>query len=113
VAGVGNIYADEALYRAGFHPLRRGRTLKPGEVDRLRDAIESVIASAIEFRGSTIRDYVGGSGLGGAYQDRHAVYGRSGEPCPACRAPIEVARVAGRSSHYCPACQPATGRARR
>ena len=106
VAGVGNIYADEALHQAGLHPRRRGRTLAPGEADRLRGAIGSVIASAIEHRGSTIRDYVGGSGLGGGYQDRHAVYGRTGEPCTACRTPIEVARVAGRASHYCPVCQP-------
>ncbi len=105
VAGVGNIYADEALHRAGLHPERRGRTLTDTEADRLRESIAAVIAAAIEHRGSTIRDYVGGSGLRGGYQDEFRVYGRTGEPCPGCAARIEVVRVAGRSSHYCPGCQ--------
>jgi formamidopyrimidine-DNA glycosylase len=105
VAGVGNIYADEALHRAGLHPQRRGRSLSTAEADRLREAVAAVIAAAIESRGSTIRDYVGGSGLRGGYQDEFRVYGRAGEACPACSAAIEVVRVAGRSSHYCPRCQ--------
>ncbi|HVK18847.1 MAG TPA: bifunctional DNA-formamidopyrimidine glycosylase/DNA-(apurinic or apyrimidinic site) lyase [Fimbriiglobus sp.] len=105
VAGVGNIYADEALFRAGLHPQRRGQTVTAAEADRLREAVAAVIADAIEHRGSTIRDYVGGSGLRGGYQDEFRVYGRTGKPCPACAAVIEVVRVAGRSSHYCPGCQ--------
>jgi formamidopyrimidine-DNA glycosylase len=105
VAGVGNIYADEALFRAGLHPLRLGRTVTDAEADRLREAVAAVIAAAIEHRGSTIRDYVGGSGLRGGYQDEFRVYGRAGEACPTCSAAIEVVRVAGRSSHYCPGCQ--------
>jgi formamidopyrimidine-DNA glycosylase len=105
VAGVGNIYADEALHQARLHPERRGITLARVELNRLREAIAAVIARAIEHRGSTIRDYIGGSGLRGGFQDRHAVYGRTGKPCPTCAAPIAVARVAGRSSHYCPRCQ--------
>jgi formamidopyrimidine-DNA glycosylase len=64
-----------------------------------------VLTRAIEYRGSTIRDYLGGSGLGGGYQDEHRVYGRAGEACPVCAAMIEVVRVAGRSPHYCPWCQ--------
>ena len=105
VAGVGNIYADEALFRAKLHPARKGKSLKPDECDRLREAIEAVLTRAIESRGSTIRDYVGGSGLRGGFQNEFAVYGRTGEPCPTCKTPIACVRLAGRASHYCPACQ--------
>jgi formamidopyrimidine-DNA glycosylase len=105
-AGVGNIYADEALHRAGLHPERRGPTVTPAEADRLREAIAAVLSHAIENRGSTIRDYIGGSGLRGQYQHEFRVYGRTGEPCRQCHTPIAVARVAGRSSHFCPRCQP-------
>lgn len=112
VAGVGNIYADEALHRAGLHPEQRGEDLKPAEVERLRQMIMAVIVHAIDNRGSTIRDYIGGSGLGGQYQNEFRVYGRTGEPCLSCGAAIEVVRVAGRSSHYCPKCQPKARRKR-
>ena len=105
VAGVGNIYADEALFRAKLHPGRGGKSLTPEECDRLRESIEAVMTRAIESRGSTIRDYVGGSGLRGGFQDEFAVYGRTGKPCPACRTALECARLAGRASHYCPQCQ--------
>lgn len=105
LAGVGNIYADEACFRAKLHPRRPGQSLTFAEVDRLRAAIETVLTRAIEGRGSTIRDYVGGSGLRGGFQNEHAVYGRTGEPCVTCDAPIECMRLAGRSSHYCPTCQ--------
>ncbi len=104
-AGVGNISADESLHRAGLHPERRGTSVTAAEADRLREAVAAVIADAIAHRGSTIRDYVGGAGCQGGYQDKFRVYGRTGEPCPRCSAPIEVVRVAGRSSHYCPSCQ--------
>lgn len=106
VAGVGNIYADEALFRAGLHPERRGETLSLAECDRLRMAIETVIARAIAGRGSTIRDYIGGSGLRGQFQNEHAVYGRTGEACVTCGRGIERVVVGGRSSHFCPKCQP-------
>ncbi|MFO0851113.1 MAG: bifunctional DNA-formamidopyrimidine glycosylase/DNA-(apurinic or apyrimidinic site) lyase [Gemmataceae bacterium] len=106
VAGVGNIYADEALHRAGLHPQRRGPTVSPAEADRLRKAVVAVLRAAIDNRGSTIRDYVGGSGLAGGFQDSHRVYGRGGQPCAECGAVIAVVRVAGRSSHFCPMCQP-------
>ncbi|MFO0826405.1 MAG: zinc finger domain-containing protein [Gemmataceae bacterium] len=105
VAGVGNIYADEALFRAKLHPGRTGKSLKPDECDRLRVAIETVMTKAIESRGSTIRDYIGGSGLRGGFQNEHAVYGRTGEPCPTCGTPVKCVRLAGRSSHFCPLCQ--------
>ena len=105
VAGVGNIYADESLHRAKLHPETRGEDVSPAACDRLKAAIQEVIAKAINSRGSTIRDYVGGSGLRGGFQDEFAVYGRTGEACPVCEVPIEMVRVAGRSSHFCPRCQ--------
>jgi formamidopyrimidine-DNA glycosylase len=105
VAGVGNIYADEACFRAGLHPARRGRTLSAAECDRLRAAIVEVLRAAITGRGSTIRDYVGGSGLMGTYQGAFRVYGRTGKPCPACSTVIHMVRLAGRASHFCPNCQ--------
>lgn len=106
VAGVGNIYADEALHRAGLHPERRGKSLTDAEIDQLRETIPVVIAHAIELRGSTIRDYIGGSGLRGGFQDEFRAYGRAGEPCLTCGAKMELVRVAGRASHFCPRCQP-------
>jgi formamidopyrimidine-DNA glycosylase len=105
LAGVGNIYADEALFRAGVHPGRRANTMTRAQSEALRRAIEAILTDAIAGRGSTIRDYVGGSGLKGQYQGAFAVYGRTGEPCPACGAKIVVARIAGRSSHHCRRCQ--------
>jgi formamidopyrimidine-DNA glycosylase len=105
VAGVGNIYADEALFQARLHPAKRGRSLSVAECDRLREAVEAVLTKAIASRGSTIRDYVGGSGLRGGFQDEFSVYGRTDEPCPACSAAVLCRRLAGRASHYCPRCQ--------
>ena len=110
VAGVGNIYADEALFRAGLHPERRGNSLTVTECDTLRACIEAVIARAIDSRGSTIRDYVGGSGLRGGFQHEFAAYGRTGEPCVRCGSAIERIVLGGRSSHFCPKCQHAGGR---
>ena len=106
VAGVGNIYADEALFHAKLHPGRTGKSLTPAECDALREAVEAVLTKAVASRGSTIRDYVGGSGLRGGFQNEHAVYGRTGEPCPVCGTAIECARYAGRASHFCGSCQP-------
>lgn len=76
------------------------------ETDRLRLAVEAVLLKAIDGRGSTIRDYIGGSGLRGSFQDEFAVYGRDGAACVICQHTIEVTRIAGRSSHFCPSCQP-------
>jgi formamidopyrimidine-DNA glycosylase len=106
VAGVGNIYADEALFRARLHPGRIANQLTRAEAERLRKSIASVLREAIEHRGSSIRDYIGGSGLRGGYQEEFRAYGRTGEPCPRCGTPIASLRLAGRSSHYCPTCQP-------
>jgi formamidopyrimidine-DNA glycosylase len=105
LAGVGNIYADEALFRARLHPDRRGRSLNAGQCDRLRESIEAVLTRAIEYRGSSIRDYVGGSGLRGGFQNELSVYGRAGEACPECGAGVKCMRLAGRASHFCPRCQ--------
>jgi formamidopyrimidine-DNA glycosylase len=106
VAGVGNIYADESLFAARLHPTRLARDLSTAEARRLREAIASVLTRAIQKRGSTVRDYVGGSGLSGQYQNEHRVYDRKGQPCPRCGRPIECIRLAGRATHYCPKCQP-------
>jgi formamidopyrimidine-DNA glycosylase len=102
---VGNIYADESLFEARIHPTRRGDQVRRGEAERLRGAILAVLERAIERRGSTIRNYVGGSGLRGGYQEEFRVYGRRGKPCPRCKTPIERIRLAGRATHYCPRCQ--------
>jgi formamidopyrimidine-DNA glycosylase len=107
VVGVGNIYADESLHRARLHPARQARDLSAEEVSRLRRAIVAVLRQAIERRGSSIRDYIGGSGRKGRFQREFRVYGRPGKPCLTCRAPIERIRLAGRSTHFCPRCQPA------
>jgi formamidopyrimidine-DNA glycosylase len=105
VAGVGNIYADEALFEARLHPSLIASALGAEAADRLRQAVASVLNRAIEGRGSTIRDYVGGSGLRGAFQKEFRVYGCTGRPCFRCKAVIERVRLAGRSTHYCPVCQ--------
>ncbi len=105
VAGVGNIYADEALFEARLHPARAGRSLAAPEAERLRRAVVTVLNRAIRRRGSSIRNYVGGSGLKGNYQKEFRVYQRGGEPCPRCGTPIERTRLAGRSTHFCPRCQ--------
>jgi formamidopyrimidine-DNA glycosylase len=105
VAGVGNIYADESLFEAKLHPLRTGRSLATAELTRLRKAIAKVLGRAIERRGSSIRNYVGGSGLQGEYQNEFRVYGRTGQPCLRCRTPIQRVRLGGRSTHFCPKCQ--------
>lgn len=105
IAGVGNIYADESSFAARLNPRRIGNAVRPAEVDRLLDAIREVLNRAIESRGSSIRNYVGGSGLKGDYQDRFTVYGRTGKPCLRCGKAIECVRLAGRSTHFCSRCQ--------
>jgi formamidopyrimidine-DNA glycosylase len=105
VAGVGNIYADESLFEAKIHPERCADEISTSGAERLRKGIVDVLSRAIAGRGSTIRDYVGGSGLMGQYQTALAVYGRTGEACVRCDRPIACIRLAGRSTHYCPKCQ--------
>lgn len=107
VAGVGNIYADEALFLSGIHPLRPGVSLTGDEIDRLHTAIRLVLTESIEQRGTLLRDYRTPYGADGAYKSRLRVYGQPGQPCPRCGTPIERIRVTQRSTHFCSCCQPA------
>jgi formamidopyrimidine-DNA glycosylase len=105
VAGLGNIYVDEALYRARLHPERLACTLSPREIANLYHAIVEVLQEGIENRGTSMRDYVDGDGRAGSYQELLQVYNREGEKCRRCGSTIERIKVGGRSSYYCPACQ--------
>ena len=104
-SGVGNIYADEALFRAGIHPKRRADRLSAERASRLIAVIRDLLAEAVEFRGSSVSDYVDTEGRRGSFQDRHNVYGREGEPCRVCGSPIRRIVVAQRGTHYCVRCQ--------
>jgi formamidopyrimidine-DNA glycosylase len=106
-AGVGNIYADEALFRARLSPFRPGKEVSEAEALRLFQALREVLSEAVALGGSTLSDrtYQQPDGLPGGFQKRHAVYGRAGLPCPRCGAPIAKGVVAGRGTHYCPRCQ--------
>ena len=105
VAGVGNIYANEALYRAGIRPTRRADKLSRAEAARLRDEIRYVLQKAIDKRGTTMSDYVDADGEEGGYWDLRQVYAREGEPCARCRTPIKRIVLSNRSAFYCPKCQ--------
>jgi formamidopyrimidine-DNA glycosylase len=105
IAGVGNIYADEALWRARLHPLRRADTLTPAEVRRLHRAIRSVLREGIANRGASFSDYVDARGEEGENAERLNVYRRTGEPCYRCGRPIQRIVVGQRSTHFCPHCQ--------
>jgi formamidopyrimidine-DNA glycosylase len=116
LAGVGNIYADEILFRARLHPERPADRLKPGEVDRLHAAIGQVLTEAIAAEGSSFdQGYRTVLGLDGGFLAQNAMYGRKGMPCPACRGPVEKTRIAGligRPTYFCPRCQPKPRRSR-
>lgn len=105
VAGVGNIYALEALFRAGIRPTRRGHRITRKEATRLRDALRDVLRQAIRHRGTTFSDYRDGSGETGAFEPLLRIYGREGEPCRACEAPVKRTVLTNRSAFYCPRCQ--------
>lgn len=105
VAGLGNIYADEALWWARIHPLRPAGSLELEEVRELRRGIRRALERGIARQGSTLRDYKLPDGSAGTMQSEFKVYGRTGEPCERCGMPIEKTRVAGRGTWYCPACQ--------
>jgi formamidopyrimidine-DNA glycosylase len=106
VAGVGNIYADEALFRARIHPLRPVGTLKRRQVEALRDAVVETLEAGIDAKGASIDDYRQVDGSQGSFQDRFLVHTREGEPCPRCGATIQKLRAAGRGTYVCPRCQP-------
>jgi formamidopyrimidine-DNA glycosylase len=105
VVGVGNIYASEALFRAGIRPATSARKVSLPRISRLVDAVRAVLSSAIESGGSTLRDYVDAGGRPGRAQHGHFVYGRQGAPCRVCRTPIKMRRLGARASYYCPTCQ--------
>ncbi len=105
LSGIGNIYADESLFRAGIRPRRRAASLTRSDLLRLYDGIQAVLAEAIEAGGSSVSDYVDAEGDEGFFQLQHRVYQREGEPCLVCKTPIKRVVIGGRSSHYCPKCQ--------
>jgi formamidopyrimidine-DNA glycosylase len=103
--GVGNIYADESLFRAGIRPRRRAHSLTHNELKKLHASLRKVLKEAIAAGGSSVSDYVDADGEEGFFQLRHRVYGREGEPCLVCKKKIKKIVVAGRGTHYCPKCQ--------
>ena len=105
LSGVGNIYADESLFRSAIRPRRRASSLTREELRRLHAALQEVLREAIALGGSSVSDYVDADGKEGFFQLQHRVYGRKGEPCLVCGTPIKRIVIAGRSSHYCPRCQ--------
>jgi formamidopyrimidine-DNA glycosylase len=105
VAGVGNIYADEALWCSKIHPLRPVGTLKPKQLAGLRDAVVHVLHAGIDAKGATIDDFRDATGAEGSFQDKFQVHLREGEPCPRCGARIKKIRAAGRGTYFCPRCQ--------
>ncbi len=105
VAGLGNIYADEALFAASIDPRRPANSLTRGDVSRLQAAIRNLLAAALRARGSSVSDYVPPNGVPGTFRAQHQVYRRTDEPCPHCGTPIRRLRIGGRSTHFCPHCQ--------
>jgi formamidopyrimidine-DNA glycosylase len=105
LSGVGNIYADEALFRAKVRPRRRAASLTHAELALLHKGLRRVLQEAIRLGGSSVSDYVDADGEEGFFQLRHRVYGREGKPCLVCKTPIKRVVIGGRSSHYCPRCQ--------
>ena len=113
VAGVGNIYADEALFRARIHPLRPVGALRGEQLRALRDAVVAVLGAGIDAGGATIDDFRHADGVQGSYQHAFLVHRRAGEPCPACGTPIRKLVAAGRGTYVCERCQPVPRRRRR
>jgi formamidopyrimidine-DNA glycosylase len=111
--GVGNIYADESLWRAKIHPARLGAQLSAQQAEILRRALQEILRKAIAMRGSSISDFLDAEGEPGEYQRHHRAYGREGKRCYRCKTPIRRIIVAGRSSFFCPKCQPAPRSRRR
>jgi formamidopyrimidine-DNA glycosylase len=105
LSGVGNIYADESLFRAGIRPRRRAATLTRERLRKLHASLQEVLREAVALGGSSVSDYVDAEGKEGFFQLQHRVYGREGEPCLVCGNPIKRIVISGRSSHYCSHCQ--------
>jgi len=112
IAGVGNIYADEALFRARIHPLRPVGTLSRRQFGELRDAVVESLEAGIDARGATIDDFRHADGARGSFQDSFLVHRREGEPCPRCGRPVVKLRAAGRGTYVCERCQPRPRRRR-
>jgi len=111
--GVGNIYADESLWRARIHPMRIAAKIPADDARKLRKALQEILREAIALRGSSIIDFLDPEGEPGEYQRRHRAYGREGKPCHRCKTRIHRTIVAGRSSYFCPKCQPAPRQSKR
>ena len=109
IAGVGNIYADEALFRARLHPLRSAGSVGPREARRLHAAVLETLQAGIDHEGSSIESFIDPAGERGSFQEILSVYQRTGEPCRACGTTVERTVVGGRGTHYCPRCQPRRG----
>ncbi len=105
VVGVGNIYASEALFRAGIHPARAGRRIAAARLEQLAGEIKAVLAHAIEHGGTTLRDFLNESGQPGYFAQELMVYGRAGQPCRLCSTPLKTRQIGQRASAYCPSCQ--------
>jgi formamidopyrimidine-DNA glycosylase len=105
IAGIGNIYADEALFRAGIHPLRSSASLTDAEITALHAALQAVLRESISKNGTLLRDYRTPYGTEGAFREQLRVYQQTGNPCPRCGMPVERIRVTQRSTHFCPRCQ--------
>lgn len=106
VAGIGNIYADEALFEAGIHPETIGQDLSHSQIEKLHQAIVNVLALSVKLGGSSVKSYVNGFGKTGEFQFHLKVYGKDKQPCPNCGTPLEKIRVGGRGTHFCAKCQP-------
>jgi formamidopyrimidine-DNA glycosylase len=109
IAGVGNIYADETLFRARLHPLRAAGSVGPREAKRLHAALLQTLQAGIDHEGSSIESFIDPAGQRGSFQEILSVYQRTGEPCRVCGATVNRLEVGGRGTHYCPACQPRRG----
>jgi len=105
VVGVGNIYANEALFRAGIHPLRAAGRISKARMERLASAVRSVLEESIRYGGTTLRDFYGGDGRPGYFRHELRVYDRAGDPCPCCGRPVQHIVQAQRATYYCSACQ--------
>jgi formamidopyrimidine-DNA glycosylase len=105
ISGLGNIYVDESLFQAGLHPQTKSKTLSQDQVKNLFRIIKKVLSQAIRMQGSTLKDYRRPDGTSGGFQKYHQVYGRTGQPCPACQSPIYKIKVGSRGTHYCAFCQ--------
>ena len=105
IAGLGNIYADEALFAARIHPLTSAARLRRADLERLWREVRRILRRAIASRGTSVSDYLDAEGLEGEFQERLRVYDRAGEPCPRCGTPIRRIVVGGRGTHFCPRCQ--------